>query len=186
MKFSRLATTTKLQQDSVLRSMSLSQLANFLFAEVWLIRLESVTLSLGKMVRCRCSYRCNENFSFFFVTQPKVEQVEESDAYWYSQHCPHGIAFKNCYGSGCVNTASDISFGKEKPSLSSVLGNEKESKTGDSYQPLNPLIGHAITGTCRCWRHSFWPLVVSELFCWMAIVYMYAIINWAVNFLFIL
>lgn len=63
-------------------------------------------------------------------------------------------------GSGCVNTASDISFGKEKFSSSSELGNEKDSMTADSHQRVNPPIVHTVSGTCS--RRSFLPWVVSE------------------------
>ena len=48
--------------------------------------------------------------------------------------------------SGSVNTAGDILIGKEKVSPPTGLDNEKESKTGDSHQPVNP---------GRCSRHSF-------------------------------
>ena len=55
--------------------------------------------------------------------------------------------------SGSVNTASDISLGKEKFSSSIGLDNEKERNTGDSHQPVNPPNAHLISG--RCSRHSF-------------------------------
>ena len=54
--------------------------------------------------------------------------------------------------SGSVNTASDISLGKEKFSLSIDLDNEKENETGDNHQPVNPPRVHVIFR--RCSRHS--------------------------------
>lgn len=55
--------------------------------------------------------------------------------------------------SGSFNTASEISLGKEKFSSSISLDNEKESKTGDSHQPVKPSNVHVISG--RCSSHSF-------------------------------
>ena len=72
--------------------------------------------------------------------------MEGSAVYWYVQHRAYCSAFKNW--SGYVNAAVDIFFSKEKLSLSCAMGNDKKSKTGDSHQPLSPLIVHAIIGKC--------------------------------------
>lgn len=84
------------------------------------------------------------NVFSFSIEQQMVELVEGSAVYWYSQQRAYCSALKNW--SGYVNAAVDIFFGKEKLSLSCAMGNEKKSKTGDSHQPLNPLIVHAIIG----------------------------------------
>lgn len=73
-----------------------------------------------------------------------VELVDGSTVYWYSQQRAYCSAFKNW--SAYVNAAVDIFFSKDKLSSSCAMGNEKKSKTGDSHQPLNPLIVQAIIG----------------------------------------
>ena len=74
--------------------------------------------------------------------------AEESSDKVYSQHFPNGFTYQNCCGSGCVTTASDIFYVKEKFSSSGELGNEKDSKTSDTHQP-------AICGRCSIARFSF-------------------------------
>jgi len=73
-----------------------------------------------------------------------VELMEGSGVFWYSQQRAYCSALKNW--SGYTNAAVDIFFSKEKLASSCAMGNEKKSKSGDSHQPLDPLIVHAIIG----------------------------------------
>ena len=73
-----------------------------------------------------------------------VELVKGFGVFWYTQHLAYCSAVKNW--SGYVNAVVDIFFNKEKLASSCAMGNQKKSKTGDSHQPLNPLIVHAIIG----------------------------------------
>ena len=83
---------------------------------------------------------------FFFVYLQMVELMEGSGVFWYSQQRAYCSALKNW--SGYTNATVDIFFSKEKLASSCAMGNEKKSKSGDSHQPLDPLIVHAIIGRC--------------------------------------
>ena len=72
-----------------------------------------------------------------------VELDKGFGVFWYTQHLANCSAVKNW--SGYVNAVVDIFFNKEKLA-SCAMGNQRKSKTGDSHQPLNPLIVHAIIG----------------------------------------
>ena len=73
-----------------------------------------------------------------------IELLEGSGVFWYTQHRAYCSAVKNWFAY--VNAVVDIFFCKDKLAISCAMGNEKKSKTGDSRQPLNPLIVHAIIG----------------------------------------
>lgn len=82
-----------------------------------------------------------------------VELIEGSGVFWYTQQRAYCSAVKNW--SGYVNAVVDIFFSKEKLASSCAMGNQKKSKTGDSHQPLNPLIVHAIIGkVCSKFTHD--------------------------------